>query len=114
MVILLCEIKINCTCCDIFLTIFQVGAGLALFAFYHHFAGRLPAGTAADKVFPHFIAKELPVGISGLILAALFAAIMSSIDSGINSIAAVGTVDFYRRLSSKKRRSAPPASRPRW
>ena len=87
---------------DIFLTIFQVGAGLALFAFYQHFTQALPADIEADKVFPHFIANQLPVGISGLILAALFAAIMSSIDSGINSIATVFTIDFYRRFSVKK------------
>lgn len=87
---------------DIVLTLFQVGAGLALFAFYRHFTGLLPDGIPADKVFPHFIANQLPVGISGLILAALFAAIMSSIDSGINSIAAVATIDFYRRFSTDK------------
>ena len=87
---------------DIFLTIFQFGAGLAIFAFYRHFTQALPANIEADSVFPYFIANQLPVGISGLILAALFAAIMSSIDSGINSIAAVGTIDFYRRFSSKK------------
>ena len=87
---------------DIFLTIFQVGVGLALFAFYRRFTGLLPADIEADKVFPYFIAHQLPAGISGLILAAVLAAIMSSIDSGINSIAAVGTIDFYRRFSSKK------------
>ena len=53
-----------------------------------------------DKVFPHFIAHQLPVGISGLILAALAAAIMSSIDSGIHSISTVCTVDFYQRFSA--------------
>ncbi|MDP6447015.1 MAG: sodium/solute symporter [Pirellulaceae bacterium] len=53
----------------------------------------------ADKVFPHFIAHGLPVGISGLVVAALFAVAMSSLDSGINSVAAVLTIDVFRRLS---------------
>ena len=51
----------------------------------------------ADKVFPHFIANGLPMGVSGLVVAALFAVAMSSIDSGVNSVAAVVTVDFVKR-----------------
>jgi Na+/proline symporter len=53
----------------------------------------------SDKVFPHFITYGLPVGISGLVVAALFAVAMSSLDSGINSVAAVLTIDVFRRLS---------------
>lgn len=48
----------------------------------------------ADKIFPWFIAHVLPPGISGLLLAALFAAAMSSISSGVNSITTVLMVDF--------------------
>jgi len=51
----------------------------------------------ADKVFPHFIAHGLPVGVSGFVIAALFAVAMSSLDSGLNSIAAVITTDVVRR-----------------
>ena len=83
---------------DILLTIVQVGAGLALFAFFQQLPDQLPPGIASDEVFPHFIAHHLPVGVSGLILAALIAAIMSSIDSGIHSIATVCTIDFYARF----------------
>lgn len=49
---------------------------------------------AADKIFPWFIAHVLPPGVSGLLLAALFAAAMSSISSGISSISTVLMVDF--------------------
>ena len=83
---------------DILLTMVQVGAGLALFAFYQHLPDLLPHRIEADKVLPHFISHQLPVGISGLILAALAAAIMSSIDSGIHSVATVCTVDFDERF----------------
>jgi len=51
----------------------------------------------ADRVFPHFIGHHLPVGAAGLVVAALFAAAMSSLDSGINSVATVLTVDFIRK-----------------
>jgi solute:Na+ symporter, SSS family len=52
----------------------------------------------ADKIFPYFIAYELPVGISGLVVAAMFAAAMSSIDSGVNSITAVVVTDLFDRF----------------
>jgi len=51
-----------------------------------------------DNLFPWFIAFVLPPGISGLVVAAMFAAAMSSIDSGINSITAVVMTDFLDRF----------------
>ena len=67
--------------------------GIALLSYYR---GTLPA--TPDTVFPHFITHELPRGMAGLVVAALFAAAMSSLDSGMNSLSTVFTVDFYRRL----------------
>jgi SSS family solute:Na+ symporter len=69
--------------------------GLSLFVFYANAPDpTLPA--KADQVFPHFVATRLPVGVAGLLLAALLAA--TSIPSGINTIAAVLTLDFHARL----------------
>jgi SSS family solute:Na+ symporter len=48
-----------------------------------------------DRVFPHFIARQLPPGVAGLLLAALFAAAMSSIDTSLNSSATVILSDLY-------------------
>jgi SSS family solute:Na+ symporter len=48
-------------------------------------------------VFPHFIAQELPVGIKGLIIAAIMAASMSTVDSALNSSATVLFIDFYKK-----------------
>ncbi len=79
--------------------------GLALLAFYLLQPDFLPAGLnptsneTADEVFPYFIAHQLPPGVGGLILAALIAAAMSSIDSGANSVSTVITTDFFERLS---------------
>jgi len=53
----------------------------------------------SDKVFPYFIAHGLPLGVSGLLIAALFAVAMSSLDSGINSVSAVLVVDIFDRLN---------------
>ena len=49
-------------------------------------------------MFPYFISHHLPVGISGLVLSGMFAAAMSSLDSGINSITAVVMKDFVQRF----------------
>ncbi len=51
----------------------------------------------ADKVFPHFIVSKLPPGVAGLLIAAIFAAAMSSIDTSLNSSATVILSDVYRR-----------------
>ena len=53
---------------------------------------------AQDKVFPQFISIYLPAGLRGMVVAALFAAAMSTIDSGANSVSTIVTVDFFRRL----------------
>ena len=80
--------------------------GLALLAFYLTFPANLPEGVEptrefADRMFPHFIAHQLPPGVGGCILAALLAAAMSSIDSGVNAVTAVLTTDFVRRKSTQ-------------
>jgi len=77
--------------------------GVLLFAFYHPYtdAGYLTASSAAfpftggDRVFPDFITNHLPTGLSGLVVAAIFAAAMSS---SLNSIAATAVNDLYRPL----------------
>jgi SSS family solute:Na+ symporter len=48
----------------------------------------------ADQLFPRFISGVLPVGLAGLVMAALLAAAMSSFDSGVNSLAAIVFVDI--------------------
>jgi len=77
--------------------------GVLLFAFYHPFSdpGYLTASSTAfpftggDRVFPDFITKFMPTGLSGLVVAAIFAAAMSS---SLNSIAATAVNDLYRPL----------------
>jgi solute:Na+ symporter, SSS family len=68
--------------------------GLLLFAFYRPFEnGWVLTG---DRVFPDFITRHLPSGLSGLVVAAIFAAAMSS---SLNSIAATAVSDLYRPLA---------------
>ncbi len=75
--------------------------GTALFVYYKVQPGLLPEGISGDKVFPYFIVKELPVGVTGLLVAAIFAAGMSTISTSINSGATVILTDFFRRKEQK-------------
>lgn len=52
----------------------------------------------ADTIFPFFMMSQLPQGVAGLLIAAIFAATMSTISSNINSVATAYSVDFYQRF----------------
>lgn len=79
--------------------------GLSLMGYYRVHPQQLPAGEtlagSADALFPRYIAHRLPIGISGLVVSGMFAAAMSSIDSGVNSITAVVMTDFVDRFRGK-------------
>ena len=76
--------------------------GSALFSYYTAQPHLLPiGGLLDDKIFPHFIVTELPPGVTGLLIAALFAAAMSSVDSSLNSSATLLMTDLYVRLINK-------------
>ncbi len=72
--------------------------GVVLFGYYAERASGLPGDVAPDRILPIFIANELPVGVAGLLVAAVFAAAMSSIDSALHSLSTTMVVDFYRRF----------------
>ncbi|MEZ6127507.1 MAG: sodium-coupled permease [Planctomycetaceae bacterium] len=79
--------------------------GMALLGFFQTNPDALPTDMSikadADKLFPRYVSFELPIGVSGFVVAAMFAAAMSSIDSGVNSITAVVTTDFFDRLRQR-------------
>ena len=72
--------------------------GTALFSFYALNPVGLPEGIKSDAVFPYFITTQLPPGMIGLILSALIAAAISSLDADLNCLAAVGVDDYYKRI----------------
>lgn len=72
--------------------------GTALWSFYRTNPGLLNPAGRADDIFPWYIARQLPAGVAGIVIAGLFAAAMSSLDSSLNSMATVITTDFYSRL----------------
>lgn len=72
--------------------------GLMLYAFYH---GQLIGPdsnflTSSDQLFPKFIVEELPAGLSGIIIAGVFAAAMSTLSGSLNSLASSSMLDLYK------------------
>jgi len=77
------------------------GTGLVLYAFYKVHGDPLAAGLIAkeDQILPYFVVTQLPAGLPGLLIAAIYAASMSTISAGLNSLASATVVDFKQRLS---------------
>lgn len=73
--------------------------GTALYVFYKNYPSELnPAFENNDAIFPWFIASRLPAGISGLLIAGIFAAAMSSLSSSMNSVATAYATDIHFRF----------------
>lgn len=72
--------------------------GTALFVFYKAHPERMNPLLSIDATFPLFIAAELPTGLTGLIIAGIFAAAMATLSSIINSVSTLASVDFYEKL----------------
>ncbi|MFO7973457.1 MAG: sodium/solute symporter [Candidatus Hydrogenedentota bacterium] len=75
------------------------GMGAALFAFYRSNPGKLDPTITTDQIFPVFIAREMPVGLAGLIVAGIFAAAQSTVSTSMNSTATAVVTDFLRPLN---------------
>lgn len=80
----------------VILVFFTIGSLLYLFRRAH--PQSLPEGLPLDQVFPYFIAHQLPAGVSGLLIAAIFAAAMSTLSSILNSLSTVTVTDYIKRF----------------
>ncbi|MFO8013491.1 MAG: sodium/solute symporter [Phycisphaerae bacterium] len=79
-------------------TVIFFSVGTALYVYYASRPGQLnPTVANADAIFPWYIVTRLPDGVAGLLIAGVFAAAMSSLDSSMNSVATAVTTDWYRR-----------------
>ena len=74
--------------------------GTALFAYYKANPGLLPDDISGDRVFPFYIINALPTGVTGLLIASIFAAGMSTVSTSFNSAATIILNDFFK--ASKK------------
>ena len=99
---------------DLFIVSLLLFVGLGLFAYYDSFPQQLTAGISGDRVLPYYIVHVLPTGVSGLLITAIFAAAMSSMDSGINSMTTVLISDFVRPLRRRRRTEHYDVKLARW
>ncbi len=77
--------------------------GTSVFVYYRVFPSDTVSALAADQVLPYFILTQIPAGMAGLIVAAIVAAAMSTLDSSINAIATVTVVDLVKPFLAKNR-----------
>ena len=70
-----------------------IGAGLFVFYGLHP-----QTFSSADRIFPTFIVQQMPIGIAGLLIAAILAAAMSNLSAALNSLSSTTVVDFYMHL----------------
>lgn len=74
--------------------------GIGLWAYYDGCAvGEGGCFGASDEIFPLFIVERLPAGLSGLLIAGVFAAAMSSLSSSVNSLASATAYDYWAPLA---------------
>ena len=84
------------------ITFILYAVGSALYVYYKSNPAALDLGMQNDAIYPLFITQKIPIGLAGLVIAAIFAVSMSTLDSGMNSIATAVVTDFYQRLIPSK------------
>jgi len=89
----------NCFAYAVYIIVMAL-VGAALFAFAKH--SDFPKTLKSDQIFPYFIAHVMPIGFAGLLVSAVYAASMSSLTGGINSVITAFTNDFYNRFRFKR------------
>jgi SSS family transporter len=87
----------NVTCAVLIGIVVNV-MGIAIFAYFHRHPAQLDAGTQNDQIVPLFATQALPMGLAGIVIAAIFASAMATVASNMNSVATIFTEDFYARL----------------
>jgi len=93
--------------------------GTGLYVFYHVFPDvraneMLTGARKAEEILPYFVTTQLRTGVSGLVVAAVLAAAMSSMSSAMNSVSAVAITDLYRRYWVKGRADEHYVRAARW
>lgn len=84
---------------SVFVSVAFYMIGTGLYTFYKTHPTELDVTMAqSDAIFPFFMMSQMPAGIAGALIAAIFAATMSTISSNINSVATAFSIDFWKRF----------------
>jgi SSS family transporter len=92
--------QLTSTCLNIPFTLVLWFLGFAIFTYYSQNPD--PRVTSGDTAFFTFVATKLPAPVPGLIMAAMLAAVMSTLDSGINSLSAIWLKEYHEKYINKK------------
>jgi SSS family solute:Na+ symporter len=103
---------------DASVSLFLGLTGIAVLGFYRVHPPELADGqtlsSIGDQLFPRFIMTQMPPGLSGLVLAAILSAALSSLSSGVNSACAVLERDFLSRRSNLSSSDTATVARLKW
>jgi SSS family solute:Na+ symporter len=91
---------------------FFLTVGIMLYTYYRF--RPVPALASNDEIFPTFIVHNLPHGLSGLVIAAIFAAAMSTLSGALNAMSSTTVIDFYKPLLRKGRPDSHLLAVSRW
>ena len=84
---------------SVFVSVAFYMIGTGLYTFYKTHPAELDVTMGqSDAIFPFFMMSQMPAGIAGALIAAIFAATMSTISSNINSVATAFSIDFWKRF----------------
>ena len=84
---------------SVFVSVAFYMIGTGLYTFYTTHPTEIDVTMSqSDAIFPAFMMSQMPVGVAGALIAAIFAATMSTISSNINSVATAFSIDFWKRF----------------
>ena len=92
------KVNLTFTVCGILIGAMTNIMGLTIFAYFRARPEMLDPMSQNDQIVPLFVAQAMPVGFAGLVIAAIFAAAMSTVASIMNSVATIFTEDFYMKF----------------
>ena len=86
------------TACGILIGIIVNMMGLAIFAYFRAHPEKFDPNAQNDQIVPMFVTQAMPVGIAGMVIAAIFASAMATVASAMNSVSTIFTEDFYMKV----------------
>lgn len=95
------RVNMTFTICGILIGIISNVVGLAIFAYFRAHPEKFDPGASNDQIVPMFVSQAMPVGMAGVVVAAIFASAMATVASAMNSVATIFTEDFYLKIRPK-------------
>ncbi|MDX2081084.1 MAG: sodium/solute symporter [Terrimicrobiaceae bacterium] len=92
------RVNMTFTVCGILIGVISNVVGLAIFAYFRAHPEKFDPAASNDQIVPMFVSQAMPVGMAGVVVAAIFASAMATVASAMNSVATIFTEDFYLRV----------------